>query len=77
MLLFGENIEIFFGNFQDGAAIEKNRLEVKQREARKTQKDEYKAKWFSLGKNPFVKQDEWIFNNKYWLRDYSDCPDLY
>lgn len=50
---------------------------MKQREARKNQKDVYKAKWFSLGENPFAKQDEWIFNNKYWLRDYSDCPDLY
>jgi hypothetical protein len=62
---------------KDGASKEKTRLEVKQREACKNQTDEYKAKWFTLAPHPFIKQDEWMFTNKYWLRDYSDCPNLY
>ncbi len=62
----------------DKASIEKNRLEEKQRESRKNRKEEYKSKWFELGKHPYLSGEElWVFNNRYWLREYSDCPQLY
>jgi hypothetical protein len=62
----------------DKASIEKNRLEEKQRETRKNRKEEYKSKWFELSKHPHLSGEElWLFNNRYWLREYSDCPQLY
>lgn len=61
----------------DGASQEKTRLEEKQRESRKNRKDEYKGKWFQLGKHPITSEETWLFTSKYWDRDYSDCLDLY
>lgn len=62
---------------KDGASREKSRLEEKQRESRKNRKDEYKGIWFYLDKHPVTNEEIWIFNNKYWSRDFSKCPDLY
>jgi hypothetical protein len=56
------------------------RLEEKQREARKQKelaKEDHKPLWFSMGKHKESQEDIWLFNNKYWLRSYSDCYDLY
>ena len=61
--------------FSDGASSEKQRLEEKQRESRRH--GGHNAKWFSLTKHPVTNEEIWLFNNKYWLRDYSDCPELY
>jgi hypothetical protein len=61
----------------DAAGEEKNRLEEKQRESRRTRRDEYKPKWFYQTKHPITQDEIWMFNNKYWLRQFSDCPDLY
>jgi hypothetical protein len=60
----------------DGASSQKVRLEEKQRESR-TKHGGHKAKWFNLSKHPINNEETWLFNNKYWLRDYSDCPELY
>ncbi|CAH1989236.1 unnamed protein product [Acanthoscelides obtectus] len=63
----------------DGAAIEKTRLEEKQRAANKnmkTKKIEWKPRWFDQGINPYNKQEDWIFNGKYWGRQYTD-PEIF
>jgi len=67
--------QLELGNL-DEASEEKNRLEVKQREVRKS-KTEPKAKWFAQGKHSTTKEEMWLSNNKYWNRNYSECPDLY
>ncbi len=61
----------------DAAALEKARLEEKQRESRKNLKDEVKPRWFQLSKNPVNGEETWLFTEKYWFRDYKDCPNLY
>ncbi len=62
----------------EGASQEKTRLEEKQRESRnKNGKYEYKGKWFQVSKHPVCNEEAWLFNNKYWLRNYSDCLNLY
>jgi hypothetical protein len=61
----------------DAAAREKIRLEEKQRETRKNLKDEIKPKWFQLSRNPIDDEETWLFNEKYWLREYKNCPNLY
>jgi hypothetical protein len=62
----------------DRASQEKSRLEEKQRESRnKHGKYDHKGKWFQVGKHPFCSEETWLFNNKYWSRNYNDCPDLY
>ena len=61
----------------DGAAVEKHRLEEKQREVRKSRKKEevFIPRWFKFGQNPYTKQDDWIYNGKYWDRNY-DTTDM-
>lgn len=62
----------------DRASQEKTRLEEKQRESRnKHGKYDYKGKWFQVDKHPFCSEETWLFNNKYWSRNYKDCSDLY
>ena len=63
--------------FLDGASEEKTRLEEKQRENRKGRAADYKGKWFQLGKHQITGEETWLFTNKYWQRDYTDCLDLY
>jgi hypothetical protein len=54
------------------------KLEEKQRERRKIRPDwDYKGTWFYLGKHRETQEEVWLSNNKYWLRDYSKCPELY
>ncbi|KAJ8979884.1 hypothetical protein NQ317_017507 [Molorchus minor] len=64
----------------DGAAIEKNRLEEKQRDANKYRKNkkitEWKPKWFEQAPNPYNKQDDWICTGNYWKRQYTN-PDIF
>uniref|UniRef100_V5I3D4 Oxysterol-binding protein n=1 Tax=Ixodes ricinus TaxID=34613 RepID=V5I3D4_IXORI len=64
----------------DGAAAEKNRLEEKQREARKQRKkhkDGWEPRWFKLGKGAYSSADEWQFTGAYWDRDFSNSPDIF
>ncbi|OQV21820.1 Oxysterol-binding protein-related protein 1 [Hypsibius exemplaris] len=64
----------------DTASLEKNRLEEKQRAARKTNKrgqDEWTPTWFQFEKNPVTKLEDWTFTERYWDRDYSACPEIY
>ena len=60
----------------EAATREKARLEEKQREARRNMKDEWRPRWFVADKDSNG-HDVWRFTDKYWDRDYSDCPSLY
>ncbi|XP_065284033.1 oxysterol-binding protein-related protein 1-like [Dermacentor albipictus] len=64
----------------DGAAAEKNRLEEKQREARKHRKkhkDIWEPRWFRHLKGAHSHDDEWEFTGKYWDRNFTSCPDIF
>ncbi|XP_022915451.1 oxysterol-binding protein-related protein 1 [Onthophagus taurus] len=65
----------------DGAAIEKTRLEEKQRDAskqRKTKKtNDWVPRWFQAGTNPYSKQDDWLYNGNYWKRQYTTDLDIF
>lgn len=63
----------------DTAADEKSRVEEKQREVRKEMKKSkktYSPLWFNLVKSAQGK-DEWRFNQKYFDRKWSNCPDIF
>lgn len=63
----------------DTAADEKSRVEEKQREVRKEMKKAkkvYSPLWFNLVKNSQGKE-EWRFNQKYFDRTWSNCPDIF
>lgn len=64
----------------DGAAIEKTRLEEKQRDAKKSRrgkKDDWQPRWFCQGPNPYTKQDDWLYLGEYWNRKFHDIPDIF
>jgi hypothetical protein len=68
----------------DIASNEKHRLEEKQREKRvKFESDEmkdgnYVPLWFDKKKHHVVQSEElYVFNEKYWLRDFTQSPDIY
>ncbi|XP_044765810.1 oxysterol-binding protein-related protein 2 isoform X2 [Coccinella septempunctata] len=65
----------------DGAAIEKTRLEEKQRSANKHRKNkkgnEWTPGWFRYEINPYTKQEDWIYNGGYWNRQYKDNIDIF
>ncbi|XP_071441573.1 oxysterol-binding protein-related protein 1-like isoform X2 [Hetaerina americana] len=65
----------------DGAAAEKNRLEEKQREARKSRKSkkgaDWSPRWFCQGTNPYTKQEDWLYSGGYWDRNFIDIPDIF
>ncbi|XP_006818987.1 oxysterol-binding protein-related protein 1-like [Saccoglossus kowalevskii] len=64
----------------DGASSEKHRLEEKQRAARKIRhknKETWVPKWFTQGVSPETGSTDWIYNGKYWDKDYSTCPDIF
>ncbi|KAG7165062.1 Oxysterol-binding protein-related protein 1-like 1 [Homarus americanus] len=64
----------------DAAANEKNRLEEKQRDARKSRKkgkEEWKARWFEQGTNPFTRQADWLYSGGYWDRNFDETIDIF
>ncbi|KAI7684869.1 Oxysterol-binding protein-related protein 1 [Sarcoptes scabiei] len=67
----------------DAAAAEKNRLEEKQREARRLQKKgkikEFQPLWFRWETNPHTGQKDWLFTGEYWRQpsDWSNCLDIF
>ena len=64
----------------EGAAREKNRLEEKQRSARrsiKRQNQVWESVWFHEGTNPATGSHDWIFNTDYWKRDWSEAADIF
>ncbi|XP_038605806.1 oxysterol-binding protein-related protein 2 isoform X2 [Tachyglossus aculeatus] len=64
----------------DLASQEKERLEEKQREARKDRakdEEEWRTRWFSQGNNPYTGTPDWLYSGGYFDRNFSDCPDIY
>ncbi|NXU65944.1 OSBL2 protein, partial [Horornis vulcanius] len=64
----------------DVASKEKERLEEKQRAARKERaKDEveWHTRWFHQGTNPYTGTPDWLYSGGYFDRNFSDCPDIY
>ncbi|NXV78112.1 OSBL2 protein, partial [Atlantisia rogersi] len=64
----------------DVASKEKERLEEKQRAARKERaKDEveWHTRWFHQGTNPYTGTSDWLYSGGYFDRNFSDCPDIY
>uniref|UniRef100_A0A8K9XVF4 Oxysterol-binding protein n=1 Tax=Oncorhynchus mykiss TaxID=8022 RepID=A0A8K9XVF4_ONCMY len=64
----------------DTASVEKDRLEEKQRAARKEcskDEEEWSTRWFRLGTNPHTGAQDWLYTGGYFDRNYTDCPNLY
>uniref|UniRef100_A0A8C7P3I2 Oxysterol-binding protein n=1 Tax=Oncorhynchus mykiss TaxID=8022 RepID=A0A8C7P3I2_ONCMY len=64
----------------DLASVEKDRLEEKQRAARKEcskDEEEWSTRWFRLGTNPHTGAQDWLYTGGYFDRNYTDCPNLY
>ena len=68
----------------DHAATEKNRVEEKQRAARRQREsagDEWKPKWFEKKKDPTTGESYWETNGMYWkkraAKDWADCDDIF
>ncbi|CAL1535146.1 unnamed protein product [Lymnaea stagnalis] len=62
----------------DQSAEEKNRVEEKQREARKERKKKSKdwhPRWFTLKK--IGGREDWVFNPVYWDRNWNECADIF
>ncbi|KAL4655458.1 oxysterol-binding protein-related protein 2-like [Arapaima gigas] len=62
------------------ASREKERLEEKQRAARKErakEEQEWSTRWFQPGTNPHTGTQDWIYTGGYFDRKYTDCPDIY
>ncbi|XP_012945876.1 oxysterol-binding protein-related protein 2 [Aplysia californica] len=64
----------------DQASAQKERIEEKQRAARRDDKcrnRSFTPRWFSLKKNPDSRKDEWEYGHQYWDRDWTNCPSLF
>eukprot|EP00794_Sanderia_malayensis_P011998 gene11998-13236_t len=64
----------------ESAAEEKYRLEEKQRAARRERNQrqgKWKTSWFDYDQNPWTGNKDWIYNKKYFNRDWTECPDIY
>lgn len=68
----------------DFAATEKNRVEEKQRAARRAREnagEEWKPKWFEKRSDPITGETYWENNGLYWKRraekDWSVCDDIF
>lgn len=64
----------------DLAGEEKNRLEEKQRYARRERrkrKEEWTPTWFQYGINPVTGKEDWLFKGDYWDKNWRKCPDIF
>ncbi|CAG2166837.1 unnamed protein product, partial [Oppiella nova] len=64
----------------ESAALEKNRLEEKQRDVRrqhKKKRHQWEPLWFRAEQNPYTKEDDWVYKGDYWRREFANCPDIY
>ncbi|XP_076874531.1 oxysterol-binding protein-related protein 2 isoform X2 [Brachyhypopomus gauderio] len=64
----------------DAASQEKERLEEKQRAARRERakdEEEWSTRWFQQGMNPHTGTADWIYTGGYFDRKYSRLPDIY
>ncbi|KAF7267101.1 hypothetical protein GWI33_019598 [Rhynchophorus ferrugineus] len=65
----------------DGAAIEKTRLEEKQRDANKHRKHksavQWSPRWFKQEINSYTNHEDWIYTGNYWERQFAEVPDIF
>uniref|UniRef100_A0A4W4HAE4 Oxysterol-binding protein n=1 Tax=Electrophorus electricus TaxID=8005 RepID=A0A4W4HAE4_ELEEL len=64
----------------DTACQEKERLEEKQRAARRERakdEEEWSTRWFQQGPNSYTRTADWIYTGGYFDRKYSHLPDIY
>lgn len=64
----------------NGSSNEKHRLEEKQREVRKLKRKKnevHQPLWFDYKLNEYTKENDWIFNEKYWERNFDNSPDIF
>ncbi|XP_077369536.1 oxysterol-binding protein-related protein 2-like [Festucalex cinctus] len=64
----------------DSASAEKERLEEKQRAARRERskdEEEWYTRWFQLGANPHTGAEDWLYKGGYFDRNFADCPNIY
>lgn len=63
----------------EAAEKEKERLEIKQREARALMRttQEKSPKWFTKQHTNSKDNLLWIFTDKYWSREFGECEDIY
>nr|XP_033769945.1 oxysterol-binding protein-related protein 2 isoform X1 [Geotrypetes seraphini]XP_033769946.1 oxysterol-binding protein-related protein 2 isoform X1 [Geotrypetes seraphini]XP_033769948.1 oxysterol-binding protein-related protein 2 isoform X1 [Geotrypetes seraphini]XP_033769949.1 oxysterol-binding protein-related protein 2 isoform X1 [Geotrypetes seraphini]XP_033769950.1 oxysterol-binding protein-related protein 2 isoform X1 [Geotrypetes seraphini] len=64
----------------DLASKQKERLEEKQRAARRERartEEEWRTRWFCQGNNPYTGTADWLYSGGYFDRNFSDCPDIY
>ncbi|TWW57082.1 Oxysterol-binding protein-related protein 1 [Takifugu flavidus] len=64
----------------DAASNEKERLEEKQRAARRersVEEEEWTTRWFQLGTNPHTGAEDWLYTGGYFDRNYTHCPNIY
>ncbi|XP_067383047.1 oxysterol-binding protein-related protein 2-like isoform X2 [Channa argus] len=77
---FRPDIRAMENGDMDQASIEKERLEEKQRAARKERAkndEEWSTRWFQQGTNPYTSSQDWIYSGGYFSRNYQDLPDIY
>ncbi|KAK2851138.1 hypothetical protein Q5P01_007414 [Channa striata] len=77
---FRPDIRAMENGDMDQASREKERLEEKQRAARKDRAkndDEWSTRWFQLGNNLYTGSQDWIYSGGYFNRNYQDLPDIY
>lgn len=79
---FRPDMQMYEKGLVDEASEQKHRLEEKQRDKqRRTEAGElaaFQPLWFDKGNHPVVKDEEtWTFNDSYWKRDFTKCPDIY
>ncbi|XP_028309421.1 oxysterol-binding protein-related protein 2-like isoform X2 [Gouania willdenowi] len=64
----------------DLSSREKERLEEKQRAARRERskdEEEWTPRWFHQGSSPHTGAEDWLYSGGYFDRNYSHCPDIY
>uniref|UniRef100_A0A8C6TCR4 Oxysterol-binding protein n=1 Tax=Neogobius melanostomus TaxID=47308 RepID=A0A8C6TCR4_9GOBI len=77
---FRPDIRAMENGKMDDACREKERLEEKQRAARKERnktEEEWSTRWFQMGTNPYTGAQDWIYSGGYFNRNYHDLPDIY
>ncbi|CAG6021172.1 unnamed protein product [Menidia menidia] len=77
---FRPDIRAMENGDMDEASREKERLEVKQRTARKdrAKHDEgWSTRWFQMTANPYTGSQDWIYTGGYFNRNYQGLPDIY
>ncbi|XP_054091107.1 oxysterol-binding protein-related protein 2 isoform X2 [Zeugodacus cucurbitae] len=63
------------------ASAQKNRLEEKQREAKRSRKgqnnDLWQPRWFKFGINPLTKYEDWMYIGGYWERSHETTSQIF